>query len=69
MTDAIYFRCLECRSERIKIAGKLPFKDDDLVVCQNCGAGTTYGNFKKANIERVTKGLKEGDEPDPKGLH
>ena len=68
MSDAIYFRCLQCRSERVNIPNQPP-KDSDIVTCSNCNASVSYGEFHRANVERITKGMKERGEPDPSGLH
>jgi transcription elongation factor Elf1 len=69
MTGAVYFRCLQCNSERIKVAGEIPYKENDIVTCSNCGATVSYGKLKRANVERITKGAKERGDPDPSGLH
>lgn len=68
MTDeTIYLRCPHCSSERIKVAGRAPFKPNAMVTCSNCGATMPYGEFQRSNLERITKGAKERGDPDPSG--
>jgi hypothetical protein len=67
--DPIYLRCPHCSSERVRVAGKPPFKPNDMVTCSNCRARMPYGEFERSNVERITKERRKGVDPDPSGLH